>query len=174
MHPSPLSSVPAVSRPTRYPRRDALRIGGLAVAALAAAPALTSLAACADDRTPEIDALRGPVDDARRDAALATRLAAQSPERAEVLTVIAAQRTGHAEALTAEIERISPQADQEPVADQDPYPPLPGEDAETLTGFLRESAAAAQALTVSSAGYRAGLLGAIAASCTAEAEVLSL
>lgn len=163
-----------MSRPTRFPRRDALRIGGLAVAALAAAPALTSLAACADDPTPEINRLQGPVDDAHRDAALATRLADRSPDRAEVLTVIAAQRAAHAEAVTAEIERMTPRADEESAAPAPDHPAEPVEDVETLIGFLRESADGAEALVPRTAGYRAGLLGAIAASCSAQAEVLAL
>ncbi len=162
-----------MSRPTRYPRRDALRIGGLAVAALAAAPALTSLAACADP-APPVDLLEAPAAAARTDAALATRLAEHSPERAEVITAIAEQRTAHAEALTAEIERVAP-----PTGDKTPAP-APADDEDDvrdtaqLADRLRAAAAEAAGLVADTADYQAGLLGAIAASCAAQAEVLSL
>lgn len=139
--------------------------GGVALAALAiAAPACSSPPA-----PPTVDELEAQVSLARQDSELATAAAVGASEQVNrALKQVATERAQHAQALTTEIQRLAPpsSATSSPTttasAAATPPPPL----ASVVTS-LKASADSARQLATTSSGYRAGLLGSIAASCTA-------
>jgi hypothetical protein len=143
-------------------------MGGAALAVLASAvPACSSPPA-----PPAVDELDSQLTLARRDTELATAAAvgASQPVNAALIEV-AAERTKHAQALTTEIARlaVNPTSTSRETttptttpAAAAPPPPLAD-----VVRSLRASADSARQLAGSSSGYRAGLLGSIAASCTA-------
>jgi hypothetical protein len=152
--------------------RRRVLVGGAALAVLAmAVPACSSPPA-----PPAVDELEAQLTLARRDSELATAAAvgASQPVNA-ALTEVAAERTKHAQALTTEIARLavnptSPSRETTmptttPAAAA-PTPPLAD-----VVRSLRASADSARQLAGTSSGYRAGLLGSIAASCTASYSV---
>ena len=121
---------------------------------------------------PAVDELVSQLTLARRDSELATAAAvgASQPVNA-ALTEVAAERTTHAQALTTEIARlaVNPTSTSRETttptttpAAAAPPPPLAD-----VVRSLRASADSARQLAGTSSGYRAGLLGSIAASCTA-------
>ena len=172
--------------PTALPTvsRRRLIVGGTALALLGG----TVATACGS--TPpvkELDALLGQLERARSDADLAGQAAAAAPTgQAAALTVVATQRTAHAKALSEEITRISGEAPPTPsttagsasptssssMASPSPSapPPKPPTAADVVAA-LEQSADAASLLATQQSGYRAGLLGSIAAACTAAASV---
>lgn len=127
---------------------------------------------------PEIDDLTKQFDRARADSALATAAAADQPPQAaatRALNAVAADRTAHAEALADELTRMTGTAPANVTtsATGTTKPtPTPGPDASApsvadVVDALRESADRAAGLARTLSGYRAGLLGSIAASCAA-------
>jgi hypothetical protein len=166
-----LSAVPVTSR------RGVLA-GGAALAALG----LVSACGESPPKSPAVEDLHGPLDQARRDSALAGAAAGavgNPPQVAAALTVVATQRAAHARALATEIARAagkltassSPSnssgeatgaSPTDPAAPPPPPPPL-----SDVVDSLRASAESASRLVASSSGYRSGLLGSSAASCTA-------
>jgi hypothetical protein len=144
-------------------------VGGVALAALA-----TALPACSSPPAPPaVDELEAQLTLARRDSEMATAAApAVGQPISTALTEVAAERTRHAQALSTEIARLAvsktstSSATTSPTtttsAAAAPPPSLPD-----VVKSLRESAASASELASTSSGYRAGLLGSIAASCTA-------
>jgi hypothetical protein len=153
--------------------RRRVLMGGVALAVLAfAAPACSSPPA-----PPAVDELEAQLTLARQDSGLATAASVGASEAvSKALTEVAAERTRHAQVLTTEIARLavnptSPSAGAtSPTttasAAAAPPPPL----ADVVTS-LRASADSAAKLASTSSGYRAGLLGSIAASCTASYSV---
>jgi hypothetical protein len=143
-------------------------MGGAALALLGSA-----VSACSSPPAPpSVDELETQLTLARRDSELATAAAvgASQPVNAALIEV-AAERTKHAQALTTEIARlaVNPTSTSRETttptttpAAAAPPPPL----ADVIRS-LRASADSARQLAGSSSGYRAGLLGSIAASCTA-------
>lgn len=141
--------------------------GGVALAALSiAAPACSSPPA-----PPAVDELEEQLTLARQDSELATAAAVGTDQQVgQALKQVAAERSQHAQALTTEIKRLAPtsSATTSPTtatttsAAATPPPPL----ASVVTS-LKASADGARQLASTSSGYRAGLLGSIAASCTA-------
>lgn len=123
-------------------------------------------------------ALLDELERARDDSRLAGNAAVAAPPKlAAVLSVVAEQRAAHARALTDEITRITGEAPTttaetptSPPATSSPAPTPPPTAAEVVTA-LKKSAAGASLLAIQQSGYRAGLLGSIAASCTAAATV---
>jgi hypothetical protein len=127
----------------------------------------------------DIDALVGQLDRAHGDGQLAGAAAAAAPPKvAAMLTVVAQQRAEHAQALTDEITRISgkapttsaatsPSSTPTPTSGPPPKPPT----ASDVVAALGQSADGASLLAIQQTGYRAGLLGSIAAACTAAATV---
>ncbi|WP_328857746.1 hypothetical protein OG579_00890 [Williamsia herbipolensis] len=128
------------------------------------------------------------------DAAAATALAARAPDRAAALAVIAAERQTHATLINDEIARLSPDlarpsstsgvvADPSPVTttggDPAPVSAAPSvRDAaaavttvDDLRARLSDARSAAAGLAIAGQGYRAGMLGSVAAALTAEIEV---
>ena len=174
--------------PTALPTvsRRRLIVGGTALALLGG----TVATACGS--TPpvkELDALLGQLERARSDADLAGQAAAAAPTgQAAALTVVATQRTAHAKALSEEITRISGEAPPTPsttagsapssptsstsmASPSPPAPPPKPPTAADVVAALGQSADAASLLATQQSGYRAGLLGSIAAACTAAASV---
>lgn len=160
------STLPTLSR------RRAL-IGAAALAVLGA----TSTVSCGST-TPvkDVDALLGQLDRARTDDQLAADAALAAPPKvAAALTVIAAERAAHAQALTDEITRMSGEAPTTPSATSSTssptstttsgVPPQPPSTADVVAA-LEQSATGASLLASQQSGYRAGLLGSIAAACT--------
>lgn len=170
-----LSAVPVTDR------RGVLA-GGAALAALGVV-----VSACGESppKSPPVEELLGPLDQARRDSALAGAAAGavgNPPQIAAALTVVATQRAAHAGALATEIARAagklasssssvsssdtsSPGTGPSPTdAAAPPPPPPPLSD---VVNSLHTSAESAGRLVATSSGYRAGLLGSIAACCTA-------
>jgi hypothetical protein len=147
-------------------------MGGAALAVLAmAVPACSSPPA-----PPAVDELEAQLTLARGDSELATAAAVGAPQPVNAaLTEVAAERTKHAQALTTEIARlaVSPTStSRETTAPSTTTPaaaaPPPLAD---VVRSLRASADSARQLAGTSSGYRAGLLGSIAASCTASYSV---
>ncbi len=131
----------------------------------------------------EVDALLGQLQRAHDDSQLAGNAAAAAPPAlAAVLTVVAQQRDAHAKALTEEITRMSgttptssttaasTSSAAAPTTATSGPPPKPPTAAEVVTA-LGQSADGASLLATQQTGYRAGLLGSIAAACTAAATV---
>jgi hypothetical protein len=161
------SAVPATNR------RGVLA-GGAALAALGVV-----VSACGESppKTPAVEELLGPLEQARHDSALAGAAAAavgNPPQVAAALTVVATQRAAHARALSTEISRAagkltssSSETTTTPSPTQPAAPPPPPPPLAAVIDSLKASAESASRLVATSSGYRAGLLGSIAASCTA-------
>ena len=129
----------------------------------------------------DVDALIGALERARDDSQLAgNAAAAAAPTIAAALSVVADQRAAHARALTDEITRISGEAPTTSASTTasstsatpttsvpPPKPPTPAD----VVAALKQSADGAGLLATQQSGYRAGLLGSIAAACTAAASV---
>jgi hypothetical protein len=149
-------------------------------AALAALGVVGSACGKSTPKPPAVEDLLGPLDQARKDSALAGAAAAavgNPPQVAAALTVVATQRAAHAQALSTEINRAAGKltsSSSETVslspapATGPPPPPPPIPD---VINSLRASAENASRLVATSSGYRAGLLASIAASCTASYSV---
>ena len=129
----------------------------------------------------DVDALIGVLERARDDSQLAgNAAAAAAPKIAAALSVVADQRAAHARALTDEITRISGEAPTTSASTSASStsatpttsgpPPKPPTTADVVAA-LKQSADGAGLLATQQAGYRAGLLGSIAAACTAAAAV---
>ena len=163
------SAVPVINR------RSVLA-GGAALAVLG-----VGVSACSKPRPkpPPVEELLTPLNEARRDSAVASAAAAAvglAPQVAAALTVVAAQRTAHARALSTEISRVTnkltpptsetTRSSPGPAGAAAPPPPPPPAVSDVID-TLRASAESANRLVATSSGYRAGLLASIAASCTA-------
>lgn len=162
------------------PRRRQVLVGGArALLALAVLGPLTS--ACGGEPAGP-DPLEAQLESARRDSALAAAAAAAAtPPIARALTVVAEERARHATALVEELARAAGRptptetesatpttTSAEPTAGNPPTPP-PG--LRDVIEALRRSAKSAAELAPTLTGYRSGLLGSIAAACTASYSV---
>jgi hypothetical protein len=167
------SALPTVSR-----RR--VLVGAAALALLSG----TAATSCGSTTPVEdIDALVGQLERAHGDSRLAGNAAAAAPPKvAAMLTVVAQQRAEHARALTDEITRISGKAptatslsattspSSTPNTTTSVPPPKPPTASDVIAA-LEQSSDGASLLATQESGYRAGLLGSIAAACTAAATV---
>jgi hypothetical protein len=163
------SAVPVISRRGVLAGGAALAVLGVAASACGEAP----------PKPPAVEELLGPLDQARRDTALATAASTavgSPPQITAALTVVANQRAAHARALATEIARAagkltsstSETASTSTVASSGPpEPPPPPPPVPDVINSLRASAESASRLAATSSGYRAGLLASIAASCSA-------
>lgn len=140
--------------------------GGAALALLGVAST-----ACGSPPAPRIDDLESQLTSARSDSELAAAAAATAPPAlAPPLATVAAQRSDHAQALATEIARVTgrpaavPQPPSPTSAAAQPSPPPSVHDA---INALHTSAESAKQAAAEASGYRAGLFGSIAASCTA-------
>jgi hypothetical protein len=147
-------------------------------AALAALGVVASACGESPPKPPPVENLLGPLDQARKDSALAGAAAAavgNPPQIAAVLTVVATQRAAHARALSTEISRAagkltsssSETTSPSPSPAEPAGPPPPPPPVSDVINSLRASAESAARLVTTESGYRAGLLASIAASCTA-------
>ena len=157
-------------------RRRVLVNGGRALLALTALGAVST--GCGSSPPPALDPLEAQLDLARRDSVLATAAAkAALPAIAPALLEVASERARHAAALVEEIARAagkpipsetsttseSTTTPAQPTATTPPPPPPTLPD---VVDSLRASADSATKLAPTLSGYRAGLLGSIAAACT--------
>lgn len=172
-------------------RRTALRLaGGGTVGVLA----LGAVSGCGDQElVHEPDPLATQEVLARTDAANATAAIALAPQLHDALSTIAAERTAHADALRAEIDRVigvygdgtTPEhrtRTPEPGLSQElPETPAPTTGSGTpvspptiqqLRDQLNTAMQSAAAVARTQSGYRAGLLASISAACAAQVGVL--
>jgi hypothetical protein len=143
----------------------------IAAAALSAIGATAS--ACGSPAPPQPEELEPQLDLARRDSQMASAAAtAAGPFYAPLLNVVADERADHAKALSTEIARASGATTTQtsPPVPTTPAPAPPPARTDVMAA-LRESADSAAKLAANLSGYRAGLLGSIAASCTASVTV---
>ncbi|MET7767496.1 hypothetical protein [Nocardia sp. NPDC005366] len=172
-----------------FDRRAALRLaGGATVGALA----LVAVTACSDEPIYLPDPLAAQEVLARADAAAASAAIALAPERQAALNAVAAQRTEHAEALRAEINRVigvygdgttpvhrtaepypaSTGPGPSPAAPGTAAPPIAPPTVAQLRDQLTRSRQSSAELARTQSGYRAGLLASISAACAAQTGVL--
>jgi hypothetical protein len=144
----------------------------IAAAALSAIGATAS--ACGAPAPPQPEELEPQLDLALRDSQMAGAAAtAAGPFYAPLLNVVAGERAAHAKALSQEIARAAAETTTSsqaaaPTTSGSAAPPPSRTD---IMAALRESADSAAKLAANLSGYRAGLLGSIAASCTASVTV---
>lgn len=155
------------STPDRISRRGLL--AGTAVLAVLG----VSAAACGSaPPPPEVDELAAQLDRARADSRLATDAAETArPPLKQALTAVAAERDAHARALADELVRLvgtEAPTSTPSISTAEPARPPTVRD---VVGALRQSAESATGLAAQMSGYRAGLLGSIAAACTAAWQV---
>lgn len=141
-------------------------------------PALGSAAvACGRSGPGEPDPLEDQLKAARSDSAMAAAAAkAAAPGFAPGLSVVAAERARHADALVEELARAAgkptPTAEEAAAGGATPTPsakPAPAPGVEDVAKALRASADSAAKLAPTLSGYRAGLMGSIAAACATSA-----
>lgn len=138
-----------------------------------------TVSACASSPTPPaVEDLKAQLELAERDSQTARdAAAAANPVAAPALAEVASERSEHARALAEEIARAAGEPVQTRTetatttttttsAQAGPPPSV-----RDVINALRESADSATALAAELSGYRAGLLGSIAASCTASYQV---
>jgi hypothetical protein len=130
-----------------------------------------SVTACGSDIPDGPDPLEQQLELARHDSDLATAAAkAAPPALARTLTEVAAGRSRHATALIEEIARAARKPT--PTSSESASPTTtsatagPPPSVDDVVATLRSSAESATKLAPTLSGYRAGLLGSIAASCT--------
>ena len=155
-------------------RRRLLVNGGRGLLALAFVG--TAATACGPSKPPEPDPLEAELQAARRDSELATAAAKAAPAAAvPALSEIAAERSRHATALVEELARAAgkptPPETSETTATTPPAAPSDKPAAppsiRDVGEALKKSAESATKLAPTLSGYRAGLMGSIAAACTA-------
>lgn len=163
--------------PARLTRRQALTDGLRALLAISALGVVSGAAvsACGSGKPPEPDPLEAQLSSARSDADLAAAAAKAAPANlAPALLVVADQRRRHATALIEELARAAGEPTPSETPNEEPSPsatptrpPAPPPTVRDVVAALRRSADSAAALAPTLSGYRAGLMGSIAAACTA-------
>lgn len=117
---------------------------------------------------PEVDELAAQLERARTDSQLATDAAAAvRGEAAQALSAVASERSAHAQALSDELVRMRGADAPTETPTSTTAEPAKTPTAPDVIGALKVSAQSATDLAAKSSGYRAGLLGSIAAACTA-------
>jgi hypothetical protein len=134
-----------------------------------AALGVTSAACGKPSPPPDLDDLMTQLDMARSDSQLASDAAttAKPPEQ-PALAAVSSERSKHAEALSNEIARMTgePTTSSSTTTTSSSAQASPPT-AKDVVAALRKSADSATQFAAQMSGYRAGLLGSIAASCTA-------
>lgn len=157
--------------PTRsLSRRSVLLGAGRGLVGLTLLGAAATAAACGSDKPVEPDKLIAQLKLARADAEMATAAAAKgSSALVAAFKQIALERGEHARALSEEIDRVAgaplSSTTVTTTAADTPAPATPTR--RDVVAALRHSAESAAGLAATESGYRAGLLGSIAAACTA-------
>jgi hypothetical protein len=151
-----------------FSRRQALA-GGASLALLG----MTGSACSSPPAPPAVDELESQLKLARQDSELATAAAAGAAKPVSAaLTEVASERAQHAQALTTEIARLAVKSTSTSSQTTSPTPTTsaaaaPPPALSDVINSLHASASSAAQLATTSSGYRAGLLGSIAAACTA-------
>ena len=149
-------------------RRRLLADGGRGLLALAFVG--TAATACGVGKPPAPDPLEAELEAARRDSELAAAAAkAAKPALAPALNEVAAERARHAEALVEELARAAgkPTPTSETATPTTSAAPAKPASVRDVAEALQKSAESATKLVPTLSGYRAGLMGSIAAACTA-------
>ncbi|WP_422748192.1 hypothetical protein ACN27E_08455 [Mycobacterium sp. WMMD1722] len=147
---------------------DSVSRRGVLVGAVLAVLTVSAAACGSPPPPPELDELRAQIDRARADSRLATDVAATSSRPvAAVLDAVAGERSAHAQALTDELLRLAGDAAATSTASTSTAAPATPPVIGDVVAALRRSAESATELATEWSGYRAGLMGSIAASCTA-------
>lgn len=154
----------------RLTRRRVLADGGRGLLALALVGMTAT--ACGTTKSPEPDPLETELAAARSDSDLAAAAAkAAKPAIAPALNEVAAERGRHAAALLEELSRAAgkpiPTPTETTSAAPTPDKPAPPPTLREVSEALQKSADRATKLAPTLSGYRAGLMGSIAAACTA-------
>lgn len=151
------SALPVVSR-----RR--ILLGTAALAALG----VTAAACGKPPPPPDLDDLVTQLDMARSDSQLASDAATTArPALRPQLAAVSSERSKHAEALSDEIARMTGEATTSSSTTTTSTTQATAPTAKDVVAALRKSADSAGQVAAQLSGYRAGLLGSIAASCTA-------
>jgi hypothetical protein len=120
---------------------------------------------------PDLDDLVAQLDFARSDSQLASDAVATAPPQLRpALSAVASDRSKHAKALSDEIARMTGEPTTSSSATTTTTQ-APAPTAKDVVAALRKSADSAGQVAAQLSGYRAGLLGSIAASCTAASTV---
>ena len=144
--------------------RRSVLLSAAAIALLGA----TATACGSSTPPPEVDELAAQLDRARADSQLATDAAASArPAVAQALNAVASERSAHAQALSDELVRIVGKDAPTATPTSTTAEPAKAPTAADVIGALRASAESAAQLATTFSGYRAGLVGSIAAACTA-------
>jgi hypothetical protein len=158
-----------VPTPNPVVNRRQMMLGAAAIALLSA-----TAAACGEPPPPpDLDDLVAQLDRARTDSKLAGDAAAAVPKnRAAALTTVASERAAHAQALSDEIARMGEPVPTSATSSSSATAtatstPAPAPTAADVVAALKGSAESAAGVAAQLSGYRAGLLGSIAAACTA-------
>ena len=160
--------------PSALPTITRRRLLATALPASLALTVLGSAAACSPAPPPaELADLMAQFDRAHSDSQLAGQAATTArPQIAPTLTTVASERAAHARALGDEIARLTGQTPTSTSATTTTSgTPPPAPTVATVVAALRASADSAAALAVTLSGYQAGLLGSIAAACSASYQV---
>ena len=150
-------------------RRRVLADGGRGLLALAFVGSAAT--ACGTGKPTGPDPLEAELEAARRDSDLAAAAAkAAKPAVVPALNEVAAERARHAAALVEELARAA--GKPTPTTTSETATPTSGAPARPpsvrdVADALRKSAESATKLVPTLSGYRAGLMGSIAAACTA-------
>ena len=142
--------------------------------AAAALSAIGATASACGSPAPQPEELAPQLDLARRDSQMAGAAAtAAGPFYGPLLNVVADERAAHAKALSQEIARAAGETttSSQAAAPTPSGAAVPPPSRTDVMAALRESADSAAKLAANLSGYRAGLLGSIAASCTASVTV---
>lgn len=158
---------------TTVSRRRVL-IGTAALAVLG-----TAAAGCgAPPPKPDVDALVAQLNRAQADSQMAAAAATAAPPAiATALNTVAAQRTSHARALSDEITRVSGTAPATSTTQSSTITttmsggPVKPPGVQDVVAALKASSDSAAQAAAQRTGYQAGLLGSIAASCSASSVV---
>lgn len=135
--------------------------------AVLAALGVTGAACGKPPPPPDLDDLMTQLDMARGDSQLASDASAiANPRMRPALAAVSSDRSKHAEALSNEIARMTGEATTSSSTTTTAAQATPPT-AKDVAAALRKSADSAGQVATQLSGYRAGLLGSIAASCTA-------
>lgn len=142
---------------------------------------VSTAAACGATKPREPDPLKGVLAAARSDSELAAAAAKTAPvQLGPALLVVAAERARHASALVEELARAAGEptptstsgaAADAPTSTTSTGPTPPPPTVNDVVSALRRAGESAATLAPTLSGYRAGLLGSIAAACTTSATV---
>lgn len=136
--------------------------------AVLAALGVTGAACGKPPPPPDLDDLMTQLDMARGDSQLASDASAiANPRMRPALAAVSSDRSKHAEALSNEIARMTGEATTSSSSTTTTAAQATPPTAKDVAAALRKSADSAGQVATQLSGYRAGLLGSIAASCTA-------